>query len=83
MIFLKKVIGRALKNIADSLKIFKLDALGFIVDYLIKVLIAKSELDIKPILCLALFFKYIKDSKPHCLTSGLSNVLIRYIIIKT
>ena len=56
MILLKEIVGRTLKNIANSLKIFKLDTLGFVVHDFIKVLIAESQLYVEPILRFALFF---------------------------
>ena len=44
MVFLKKIVRRTFENIAYSLQIFEFDALGFIVDNVVEVLVAESEL---------------------------------------
>ena len=55
MIFFKKVIRGTFKNIAESFKIIIFYSRGLIVDKFIKILIAKTKLNIKPIL---VFFFY-------------------------
>ena len=59
-VFLKQVVRGALKDIAYRLKIFKLYALGLVIDYLIEILIAQSKLNIKPIFRFSLLFQYFK-----------------------
>ena len=59
IIFLKQIVRGALQNIADRLEIIKFDAVRFVIDDPVKVLIAQPQLDIKPILCFTLFFQYI------------------------
>jgi len=55
VIFFKKVVWRAFKNVANRLKVFKLYATCLVVDYLVEILIAESKLNIEPVFCPALF----------------------------
>ena len=76
MILVKKIVGGAFQDIADGLEIFKFDARGLVVDDFIKVLIAQSQLNVKPILGFSLFGQDVQNSQPHHITSTLLNVLI-------
>lgn len=62
MVFLKQIVGGALEDVADRFEIFKLYTRSLVVDYAVEILVAETKLNIKPILCLALFLKNVKNS---------------------
>ena len=63
--FFEKIVRSAFKYIAKRFQVFKLYRARFSVNEAVEILIAKSELDIKPIFSFSLFVKNIKYSEFH------------------
>ena len=78
VIFLKQIVWGAFQNIAKRLHILKFDAVCLVVDHFVEILIAKTQLNIKPVFRFALLFEYFQDAELHYITSTLYYVKIIY-----
>ena len=56
----EQIVGCTLQNVAKCLQILKFDPVCLIVDHLVEILIAESQLNVQPVFGLSLLFQYLQ-----------------------